>query len=395
MGGMKVRQVRSDEREQIAQIYNNTFRVTMEMGRGWAKGTQLKNTRAIFEGKRLVSMLQIVPYTLWIGGKILDMGGIGGVATWADCQGKGYASTLMKDSLVQMRKRKQWVSALYPFSYRYYGKFGWAIAGHRVKYKEFKQHEVPVYPEHKMVSAVSNAENYTVLDRVYRRMAERYNLCAKRSQKDWKARVDRLKKDNGQVYVIKDGKEYIGWFFCQNIREGYFNISLTNDFAYTNDTSLRAMMGFLATLPTNVKKITVVAPYDVDLWHYFKEPYIQTEFKNEFQFRVVDFEKAVKSRGYTPDTKGKITIQIADKYAQWNEGTWTIEVNDGKAISVAKGNKKPDVVCDIQTFSQLFCGYTKAEQLAWQGRLKVKSEKTFRMLNRLFHDKPTLMLEWF
>ncbi len=392
---MKVRQIRPSEREHIARVYNNAYRIPLVTAQGWAKSAQLTNTRGIFEGKRLVSMLQIVPFKIWLGGKVVDMGGIGGVATWADCQGRGYASVLMSDSLETMRKRKQWVSVLYPFSHRYYAKFGWAIAGHRIKYRNVKQHEIVRFAERSMVTADEKDITINALDKVYSTMAREYNLCARRTQKMWKQKLDSLKKSNGQMYVIKDGNEYIGWFTCRNIKHGHFFESLTNEFAYANETALKAMMGFLATLPTNVTSITIVSPYAMDLWDYFKEPFIETVLKTEMQCRVVDVPRAVKARGYPDNVTGKINISIEDKAAEWNSATWSCEIKNGKIIGVKKSDKKPHVSCSIQAFSQLFSGYTTADRLAWKNELEVHNPGKVQLLNAMFHDKPTCMLDWF
>ena len=394
---MKIRQIKPGEREQIALVYNNAFRPPLEMTREWAKSSDLSNTRAIFEGTRLVSMLQILPYSLWIGGNEISMGGIAGVATWADCQGKGYASMLMKDSLEVMRERAQWVSALYPFSHKYYGKFGWASAGHRIKYINVQQHHFTPFAERALVTADDHAWDITTLNTVYESMAKTYNLCLKRTKKMWKNKLDSLKKNNGQVYLIRDGKKAIGWFFCQNIRDhgGYFNESLTNEFAFTDQTAALAMMGFLSILPTNVKTITLLAPYSLNLWHYFKEPFIETRLQPEMQFRIVDIERAGKARGYKQGISGKICIALKDTYAPWNQGTWCIDVQDGKNTKCAKTGAKPDIECDIQAFSQLFCGYVTAERLIWEGKLSVNDHSKIQLLNELFNDQPTHMQDWF
>lgn len=393
----EIRQIRAEEKEQIVAIYNNAYRVPLEVARQWMEEVDIRNTRAIFEGKRLVSMLQIIPYEVWLGGKVVPMGGIGGVATWADRQGKGYAGALMLDSLNQLRERKLWVSVLYPFSFRYYRKFGWEIAGYRLCYTNFKQNDLLYSEESRLVDAGKDTENIKVLDTVYEEMARKYNVCIKRDKSQWRKKLEWLKKNNGQVYLIHDEGKYIGWFFCQNKplegKSGYE--SITNEFAFTAEKALRAMMGFLSTLPTNVAKITIFSPYDLDLWIYFKEAYVQTEKKASFQFRIVDLVQAVKARGYKPEISAKISVHIHDECATWNDGIWSIELQSGEAVVVKKTSACPDAECDIQTFSQLFCGYATAEDLLFQGRLKVRNNQIPALLNAIFHDYPTHLQDWF
>ncbi len=392
---MAVRQIRSDERDQIASIYNNAYRVPMETASGWAKLTKLANTRGIFERKRLVSMLQIIPYDIWIGGKLVSMGGIGGVATWADRQGRGYAGELMRDSLRTMRERKQWTSILYPFSYRYYGKFGWAIAGRRLKYTNFRQHQIQRFEEASMVDAGKDTTNIKILNSVYEKMATRFNLCCKRPTNLWKRKLDGLEKQNAQLYLIRDRNEYLGWFICENKRFQDAHESITREFTFVNDKAVKAMMGFFSTLPTNVKNITISTPYALDLWRFFREPYIDTFQVCDMQFRIVDIVRAVKARGYPAGMSCSLVFSIEDTYAPWNTGTWRLELQEGKVNSFTKSSKKPDFECDIGAFSQLFCGYMTPDALIWHGTLKVKNKKISTLLNAMFHDFPTHILDWF
>lgn len=392
---MRIRQIRPEEREKITLIYNNAYRVPLEEARGWAKATDLRNTRAIFEGKRLVSMLQIIPYQVWLGGKVVPMGGIGGVATWADRQGRGYASQLMLDSLHVMRQRKLWVSVLYPFSFQYYNKFGWELAGHRIMYTELQQHHIIRFPEYKLVDAGNDTDNIPLLDSIYQKMAVRYNLCIKRTKKLWQKKLDWIKKNNAQLYLIKDEGEYIGWFMCQNKRLDQGFESVTNEFAFVNEKALRAMMGFLTTLPNNVTRISIIAPSNICLWSYLKEPFVLTKLKPEMQFRIVDVPQAIKARGYHSGLNVRLVIQIKDDNAEWNTGTWALELENGVIATVKKTSDSPDVECDIQTFSQLFCGYADAESLKWKGRLSVKDSSTLHTLDQIFHDLPTHTQDWF
>src|SRR5947207_248211 len=69
-----------------------------------------------------------------IGDAALPMGGICHVATLAAERNKGYASALMRDALRAMRAQGLCTSVLFPFSFRYYRKFGYELAGNHCQF---------------------------------------------------------------------------------------------------------------------------------------------------------------------------------------------------------------------------------------------------------------------
>jgi predicted acetyltransferase len=389
-----IRSVREEEREEIARIYANAYRRSLEEMRGWAADCELQNTRAIFEGTRIVSMLQILPFMQWIGGRLLPMGGIGGVATWADRQGRGYAGLLMKDSLLRMHERGETVSLLYPFSFVYYRQFGWEMCGRKVSYERFTQRDVLPQPERRLVRACVTTKDIPALNQAYEEFAPRYNLCIQRTQRMWQRKWDFFAKNYGQFYIIEDGKKPIGWFGCVNKASEGGCESITHECVVLCRTALKAMMGFLATLPTNVTAITVTVPQNIELWRLFREPFIQMRLKPVGQFRVVDVRNALLKRGYAESLSGTVSIQIEDPAARWNNATWHLVLTEG-APTVKRTRTEPDVSCAVTTFSEMFCGATHPGALAEAGLIAVRTPQKIPFLADCFFDKPVQTLDWF
>lgn len=395
---VKIRQVKESERELIAEIYNNSYRIGREKALQWAQAAKLANTRAIFEKGHIVSMLQIIPYQVYIGGKIVPMGGIGGVATRADCQRKGYASALMRDSVKQMKGRGLWVSILFPFSYAYYRKFGWELCGHRYVYREFAQDKVIPFEEKELVRFCEGKKEIPILAKVYTDFAKyQYNLCVMRTKETWLKKITELQNNRAQIYYVEDKNQPIGYFICSDKPLEYGYETVIREYACLNETAYKAMFGFLSQLPTNVAKITLYAPYSPLLWKYFKEPfYPKTSMEPALQFRVVDVKKSLEMRGYPEEANGKVIFTLSDDCAQWNCGPWKLELEKGNPkVTQITADEKIDFCCSIQTFSELYCGYRSAEELALVGKLDFKNHSKLDFLNRAFFDKPTYILDFF
>ncbi|MGL6174561.1 MAG: GNAT family N-acetyltransferase, partial [Cellulosilyticaceae bacterium] len=103
---------------------------------GWEQDEIVQSKRPVlqkadvlgwFDENKLVSQLAVYPMKVNIHGVIYEMGGVTGVATYPEYSNFGLMHGLMKQSLKDMRARKQTVSFLYPYSIPYYRRKGWEI----------------------------------------------------------------------------------------------------------------------------------------------------------------------------------------------------------------------------------------------------------------------------
>lgn len=96
----------------------------------------LSHKRILFDPDGvLVSCLTVVPSTLMVGGVPVPLGGIAGVATRPERQGEGHASRLLAATVSDLTDELRYpISALFPFSYDYYRRFGWETASGVVRW---------------------------------------------------------------------------------------------------------------------------------------------------------------------------------------------------------------------------------------------------------------------
>jgi len=390
----EMRPINEGEKEALAALFSNAYRIGHLEAMGWTAGLPPEETIAVFEQDRIASFIRMARYTVMVGGREMNMGGVGGVATWADLQGRGFAGSLMRESLRIMRERGDSVSALYPFSHRYYGKFGWASMGTRILYKGVAQQNITPFKERSMVRRCTGIEDIERIDDVYRNYAARYNGLVIRDRGNWEKRINAIGEKSDEIYLVKQEGNATGYFICENVKQQqgeYENI--VREFACNTPAAFRAMFGFLAALPTNVKKITLAAPAFPPLAEYFKEPFIDMKWSLPIQYRVVDLERALAKRGFDPDAKGCVVIAVNDDTAVWNTDTWEIEVGEGRA-QARRTNEAAAVEMDIRGFSSLYMGHTAPLSLWRQGRLNCTKD-TARLLQSLFHDNPVYLLDAF
>ncbi|MDD4279647.1 GNAT family N-acetyltransferase [Candidatus Sumerlaeota bacterium] len=396
----EIRVMRDDEREALAALYNNAYRVGMDVGREWAAGADMQSGVAcVCDDGRIGSCVRIIPYTIYAGGQTLRMGGIGGVATWCDLQGRGYAGKCMSESLRMMYDQGYAVSALYPFSYRYYGNYGWSLCGEQLIYGPFDQSKVTRFDERRLVRCVTDAErDAAALAAVYNEFAARYNGMATRSADEM---VSRVRKNGdvhaGQTYLIEDDGVAIGYFMCEHLKEGWYSHCQITQFACNGTRAWHAMFGFCASMPTNVSKISLFAPLSPSLMPYAVEPVLPVRKASLFMGRVVDIKKAVEGRGYSAAANGMVRVKIEDKYAPWNSGIWTLRFICGvpRAERTDDADVPYDCAMTINEFSQLWYGYLDIRALHSQGLTTQVSEETACFLTTVFCDRIPYLAETF
>lgn len=389
-----IRPLRDEEVPQMVELHRNAYRSTSAEAPQQIKEI-LPHSLGAFDSGKLAAGLFIFPYNVFIGGKSMPLGGIGGVATFADQQGKGFAGRLLKESLRRMRESKVPVSTLYPFSYEFYRHYGWALACHSLLYTDLKHSDFTRFTERKLVSRFDRERDFADLIACHNEVMARYNLCFSRSEKEWETEFKDHANMNAFLYVIRDGDKFHGWFLCKNSRResgGGYN-SATDRMALKDATAVKALLGFNSLLPSNVQTISIRAPVDLELWEYMQEP-PAARMNAALQFRIVDLVLALKSRGYGKDAKGKLVVRILDEAADWNEGIWRIEVENGSA-TVEKSTETPMVEADIAEFAQIFCGYKSGMEPVFGSKLKINTPAAIGIMDSLFHDRPTHTQDWF
>ena len=125
--GMVMRELTEADLEQYNDLLRYAFQVTDEELHkvGWdedeiknSKSPVLKAAEVLgwFEGDHLASEISVYPMQVNIQGCVYPVGYVTGVATYPEYSGMGLMSALIRRCLMDMRKRGQSISLLYPYS---------------------------------------------------------------------------------------------------------------------------------------------------------------------------------------------------------------------------------------------------------------------------------------
>lgn len=114
-----------------------------------------------------------------------------------------------------------------------------------------------------------------------------------------------------------------------------------------------------------------------------KPRHLQQRIGDAVWLRVVDVKAALEGRAYTGD--GTLAFELTDTFCDWNQGTWTLTVLDGKA-GVSRGGRDADLSLDAGDLGAAYLGGTSFNQLERAGRVKELKPGAIAIADALFHS---------
>ncbi len=358
-------------------------------------------TAGIFEDDAIRAALTVRPFTVhWRGGctGTLSMGGIAGVATQIEARGQGFVDRLLRDALVKMRDAGMVISALYPFAWAFYRKFGWDWVGEK-RTITLPLREIKSTPEGRFVREIPGDKARELLAPVYERYANRFHGVFTNDSHQWK---DKLAHSDGRttfVYGYFPGggevcEAYLLWRYDAHGSDS----GEIREFVADTPDGFRALFGLLHYLGTQCRTAQVSAPSTAPMWQYLMHWGMETKVSPVFQARVVDVCAALEAltvpHELSPDST--VTLRITDDAAPWNNRTFLVSIENGAIrCSPALDLGVSDVSMDIQAFSQAFWGDPALPALRDAGRIVVTNEPGYQTLTALLPTTPVWTMDDF
>jgi predicted acetyltransferase len=359
-------------------------------------------TAGIWEGDQLRAALTIRPFTVhWrnaVSGT-LSMGGVAGVATGIEARGRGHVDCLLRDSLVRMRAEGQVISALYPFAWAFYRKFGWEWVGEK-RSVSLPLREIKATAEGRFVREVPSDAARDLLSPVYDRYAARYNGAFSPDSHQWSDKLAHSDDRTTFVYAyFPDGDAEPTAYLLWRYDAGGSDAGEIREFVAYTPAGYRALFGLLHYLGTQCRTARLVAPADAPLWSQMYHWEISTKIEPVFQARVVDVCAAMQQVAPPADLAdgAAATVRISDDAAPWNQGVFRVTTASSKIECLAEpeADTAADMTMDIQAFSQAFWGAPSLPALRNAGRIEVSGEAGYENLCRILPANPVFTMDFF
>lgn len=354
---------------------------------------------AFDDSGKLIAGLYVVPFMMYFDGNPQKMAGIQGVITAPEARNGGVMGKVMQECLTKIKQDGYIFSALYPFSYAYYRKFGYDVA-HKTTNATIQMQDMEFYefPTGE-VRFWRKGDDLADIKAIYGKFAQKRNYAIVRTDKDW-AKI--MEED---PYIAR--KYTYVHYDTQNTPDAYIKFGVNDDdpnedkkivvdeMAWINPAALHSMFGFIAKLRPQFGEFTWNVPNELDLYLLFPEAWnLQISSESSMMFRIVDILPAIHAM-QAPLGSGNVTIAVTDKNFPENTGTYSIAWQNGK-IAAKKESPKPaaaDMSTTIEALSQMLIGYSTPSMS--NNRKDTTINNNLQALNALFPPKARYIWERF
>ncbi|HHX41625.1 MAG TPA: GNAT family N-acetyltransferase [Armatimonadetes bacterium] len=330
------------------------------------------------EEGRFVSACTCLPAPVWVGDRRLTLGAVGGVATLPDYRGRGYAGELMRAVVRRMQELGLAASALWPFSYAYYRKFGWDFGCEHRAYR-FDPAKIGPLPEPDGVAPFEAGDLPEVVD-LFAAYARTLAFCTDRSQRWWRetlrahgvAPFVSEEQASSRMIICREGGEVVGYALYTPPVGEERRLNARELVASSPEVRLRLLAALAREEPG---EIAFRAPADDRFRAQVPDPrQVATTLEPGFAFRIVDPVVALALLPPPPGLRGAIAFTLDDPARPGEILRVTVEASDGELVTSASRTMHSAAPLrlegEIPSFSQVYTGYLRPTVAYQLGRLK-------------------------
>ena len=362
-------------------------------------------SRGLFVDGDLRVSLVVFPMQVWFGGRLVQTGGVSGVASPPQWRRQGYIGRLLRATVDEMRERGETISTLYPFEFPFYKHYGWAHASDNHSYTIPTTRLPVVAPRgtwHPLQvgsdvyplpdpARISDAD-LGILMGIYDAWAPRYNGMLARDMAWWRGhKLDsqinlfywRDPAGKPRAYVRYKFKEIALW-----------ERRLEAQVVALDAAAWQAVLGFLRNHDSQAQEIRLNLPEDSRLLAVLDDPRFKIEIDPGFMLRINDVAGALQARGYAPEAAGQIIVQVAEGWVQQTPTTYRMDVSAGHA-TVTAVTAEPQLSLDARALAQLYSGYLTPRQAVDLGLLTVHDPAALGRAQAIFAGPTAYLADFF
>ncbi|HEY3265682.1 MAG TPA: GNAT family N-acetyltransferase [Armatimonadota bacterium] len=318
----------------------------------------------------VVSSMFIIPEGMHLGDSVVPSAAVGGVATVPEARRLGCAAAMMHETVRRMRADGVATSAMWPFSFSYYRKFGWEAGG------EIRVLRIPRDTEFRVEALGSAAPagpgDLDDIARVWDSTAPHHRCATQRvtSNWEWHLKADQFggAREDRAGFVYRENGAVLGYLFytVPELKEGEEVRPV--EIQELRAISHQAQVGLLRALMGHVDRETFEVGVSVadPLRSLAVNPRaIETFLHANFGFRVIDPGQIFPTMR-TDAAQAPVNITVDDVLL--GPRSWRLAFAGG-GVEAEEVPTEGDTRCTIQTFSQIASGLLKPLSAASAGLL--------------------------
>jgi len=228
-----------------------------------------EDTLVWVEKRKIVATLQMQSKNISLWGKNVQGNYIFGIATLPKYRGRGIAWALMIQAFREAEERRQVVSLLIPFNYRFYEKFGYKMCYKLVKATIKKENSPGFVYGHTIELREINNDTIEILQNIYKKFCEPLNGWIARSDNEFRLILEDVINNFGGSCIL-----------CKDIDGGYVGYTIgkfkdekfaAHEMAYTNSDARDGLISGIFDMFADCNEIEVTSPM------YYSDDLISTD----------------------------------------------------------------------------------------------------------------------
>ncbi len=365
---------------------------------GYEDGELLRSKRPVLQeaevfgwftpDDELVSQICIYPCEVNIHGKIFSMGGVTGVGTYPEYANMGLMNELITHALEKMRKAKQYISYLYPYSIPYYRRKGWEIMSDHMTFT-IKDTQLP-----ERVEVPGFVERLHVTDEevksVYDRYARQMHGALIRNKFEWDEYWRWENEDERTAAVYYDAKKQPQGCMFYWVEDDIFHIK---EMFYMNQEARHGLWNFIGAHFSMIDAVNGDNYLNEPMAFELKDSQIVETIEPYFMARIVDVAEFLKAYPWNDDIR-PFHFVVEDPSAEWNNGIFGLRYDENDEPEVVAEPIGKPVTLDIQTLSTMLMSYKSPTYLYKTERLKTDA-KTLRLLEKIIPAEKPYFSDYF
>lgn len=365
----------------------------------WRPMTEMERTVAVFDRGRIVATAGAITFDLTLPGlDLTQVAGVTAVTVHPTHRRSGVLTKMMRHQLEDVHDRGEVIASLYASESIIYGRFGYGRATESTNIeieKPFSAFREPVVDDGRLVIVDKDEARKSFPD-VHDRVRRSTPGDVDRKPAWWDnffLELDHNDKPDPAFYVVHEtrGGEvdgYASYRMKGNWEQGLPNGTLQVREMISADATARARLWRYLLDVDLIRKVEARGrPADEPLRWLLADPRRMrtTIHVDQTWLRLVDVPNALAARRYTGS--GKIVFEVADPFLGWNEGRYSLEVDDGLP-RVKRVRTSPDITIEARDLGATYLGGVRFTSLLRAGRIEERKPGAARRVDLLFESDP-------
>ncbi|WP_416840605.1 GNAT family N-acetyltransferase [Haloferax sp. DFSO52] len=347
------------------------------------------------DSSTLEAVCAFYDFTARVRGAWHPLPGISAVASPPDTRRQGHIATMLDELLEEFRASGRYLSALWPFKYEFYRRFGWATTNNYAKTTVPPEELTAVSPDVSGEFVRLDADDWERLDAVYTEWATE-DLALDRTEGWWRHRVFRGWQADPYIYGWERDGDLRGYVIYRVKGDWDSRTMHVMELASVDTDARRHLLRFLRDHDSQVDSVVLEREHEeTRLIDDLTDPRAATvEIKPGPMVRIVDVSAALEAVSFPTNAESDIVIDVADDRCPWNDGAFRVAVANGSA-SVEPTDADADVRVEIGALSQLLIGSRTVAELARTDYLTVHNPVAVEGLQAVFTERDIFFREGF